>query len=52
MLYPFCKYEDETEVSFSDIKINDKMKNVYIFTLKDQQKMVLIALDLNFLVIK
>lgn len=31
MLYPFCKYEDETEVSFSDIKINDKNEEcIYI----------------------
>ena len=30
MLYPFCKYEDETEVSFSDIKINDKNEE-YIY---------------------
>ena len=28
MLYPFCKYEDETEVSFSDIKVNDKNEEI------------------------
>ena len=28
MMYPFCKYEDETEVVFSDIKKNDNGEEV------------------------
>ena len=28
MMYPFCKYEDETEVVFSDIKENEKGEEV------------------------
>lgn len=28
MMHPFCKYEDETEVTFSDIEKNDKGEEI------------------------
>ena len=40
MMYPYCKYSDETEVVFSNIM--KKEKKSYMYILKDQQSMDLI----------
>ena len=52
MMYPFCKYADETMVTFSNIVKNKNGEEVIYVHSKDQWNMGLIVLDLNFLLIK
>ena len=55
MMYPYCKYADETEVVFSHIMKNEngeEIIHVYMCISKDLLKKDLIAWDLNFQAVK